>query len=294
MSSFADAIKSGKFLVTAELNPPKGTDLSELMKKAVLLRGWVDAFNLTDSAGANMTMAPIAAAAKMKDAGFEPLIQMTSRDRNRIAVQGDMLASAALGVTTIVLMGGDKPDAGDHPEAKGVFDLDTAALLKTATALNAGKDMMGNDLKGKTSFCIGATCNPGSSDVDKEVDRMKEKIEFGATFFQTQAVYDIEGFDRFMEKAGRLDTPVIAGCIIIKSGTMARWMNENLFGVDVPQNLIDEMDATEDKNAKAIEIGARLVSQLRKSAGGVHMMGIGWENRIPPILEAAGLEKSQS
>jgi len=294
MSSFADAIKSGKFLVTAELNPPKGTDLSELMKKAELLRGWVDAFNLTDSAGANMTMAPIAAAAKMKDAGFEPLIQMTSRDRNRIAVQGDMLASAALGVTTIVLMGGDKPDAGDHPEAKGVFDLDTAALLKTATALNAGKDMMGNDLKGKTSFCIGATCNPGSSDVDKEVDRMKEKIEFGATFFQTQAVYDLEGFERFMEKAGKLDTPVIAGCIIIKSGTMARWMNENLFGVDVPQNLIDEMDATEDKNAKAIEIGARLVSQLRKSAGGVHMMGIGWENRIPPILEAAGLEKSQS
>ena len=293
MSSFADAIKSGKFLVTAELNPPKGTDLSELMKKAELLRGWVDAFNLTDSAGANMTMAPIAAAAKMKDAGFEPLIQMTSRDRNRIAVQGDMLASAALGVTTIVLMGGDKPDAGDHPEAKGVFDLDTAALLKTATALNAGKDMMGNDLKGETHFTIGATCNPGSSDVDKEVDRMKEKMEFGATFFQTQAVYDVEGFERFMEKAGKLDTPVIAGCIIIKSGTMARWMNENLFGVNVPQNLIDEMDATEDKNAKAIEIGARLVSQLRKSAGGVHMMGIGWENRIPPILEAAGLEKSK-
>jgi methylenetetrahydrofolate reductase (NADPH) len=293
MSSFADAIKSGKFLVTAELNPPKGTDLSDLMKKAELLRGWVDAFNLTDSAGANMTMAPIAAAAKLKDAGFEPLIQMTSRDRNRIAVQGDMLASAALGVTTIVLMGGDKPDAGDHPEAKGVFDLDTIALLKTATALNAGKDMMGNDLKGQTHFSIGATCNPGASDVDKEVDRMKEKIEFGATFFQTQAVYDVEGFERFMEKAGNLGTPVIAGCIIIKSGQMARWMNENLFGVDVPQNLIDEMDATDDKNAKAIEIGARLVSQLRKSAGGVHMMGIGWENRIPPILEAAGLERSK-
>jgi 5,10-methylenetetrahydrofolate reductase len=291
MSSFADAIKSGRFLVTAELNPPKGTDLSDLMKKAELLRGWVDAFNLTDSAGANMTMGPIAAAAKLKAAGFEPLIQMTSRDRNRIAVQGDMLASAALGVTTIVLMGGDKPDAGDHPEAKGVFDLDTIAQLKAASALNAGKDMMGNDLKGKTEFCIGATCNPGSSDVDKEVDRMKEKIEYGATFFQTQAVYDVPGFERFMEKAGKLNTPVIAGFIIIKSGTMARWMNENLFGVDVPQNLIDEMDAVEDKNAKSIEIGGRIVSQLKKSAGGVHMMGIGWENRIPPILEAAGISK---
>src|SRR5690606_438607 len=130
MTTFADAIKSGKFLVTAELNPPKGTDLSDMMKKAELLRDYVDAFNLTDSAGANMTMAPIAAAASLKQAGLEPNIQMTSRDRNRIAIQGDMLASAALGVTTIVLMGGDKPDAGDHPEAKGVFDLDTIALIK--------------------------------------------------------------------------------------------------------------------------------------------------------------------
>ena len=291
MTTFADAIKSGKFLVTAELNPPKGTDLSDMMKKAELLRDYVDAFNLTDSAGANMTMAPIAAAASLKQAGLEPNIQMTSRDRNRIAIQGDMLASAALGVTTIVLMGGDKPDAGDHPEAKGVFDLDTIALIKAASSLNGGKDMMGNELKGATNFCIGATCNPGSSDVDKEVDRMKEKIEFGATFFQTQAVYDLDGFERFMEKASKLNTPVIAGTIIIKSGQMARWMNENLFGVDVPQDLIDEMDAATDKSAKAIEIGARIVTQLRKSAGGMHMMAIGWENRIPPILEAAGIGK---
>ena len=291
MSSFAEALQSDKFLVTAELNPPKGTDLSEMMKKAELLRGWVDAFNITDSAGANMTMAPIAAAVRLKEEGLEPNIQMTSRDRNRIAIQGDMLASAALGVTTIVLMGGDKPDAGDHPEAKGVFDLDTTALLKAASSLNGGKDMMGNELKGGTDFCIGATCNPGASDIDKEVDRMKEKIEFGATFFQTQAVYDLDGFERFMEKAGKLSTPVIAGTIIIKSGQMARWMNENLFGVDVPQNLIDEMDAATDKSAKAIEVGARIVTQLRKTAGGVHMMAIGWENRIPPILDAAGISK---
>jgi 5,10-methylenetetrahydrofolate reductase len=120
---------------------------------------------------------------------------------------------------------------------------------------------------------------------------MKEKIEFGATFFQTQAVYDLDGFERFMEKAAKLNTPVIAGTIIIKSGQMARWMNENLFGVDVPQNLIDEMDAATDKSAKAIEIGARIVTQLKKTAGGVHMMAIGWENRIPPILEAAGIGK---
>ena len=289
MASFAESVKSGRFLVTAELTPPKGTDLTDLLKKAELLRGKVDAFNLTDSAGANMTMAPLAAAVKLKEAGFEPILQITSRDRNRIAVQGDLLAGAALGLSTIVCMGGDTPDAGDHPEAKGVFDLDTMALLKTATALNAGTDMMGNALKGATHYCIGAVCNPGASDVAKEIERMKEKIDEGATFFQTQSVYDIEGFERFMETAGKLNTPVIAGFIILKSGNMARHMNETLFGVDVPQALIDEMDAVEDKSAKSIEIGGRIVSKLKQFGGGVHMMAIGWENRIPPILVAAGI-----
>jgi methylenetetrahydrofolate reductase (NADPH) len=289
LPSFAESLKSGRFLVTAELTPPKGTDLSDLMKKAESLRGCVDAFNLTDSAGANMTMAPLAAATKLKEGGFEPILQITSRDRNRIAVQADLLAGAALGVETIVCMGGDKPDAGDHPEAKGVFDLDTMALLKAATALNAGTDMMGNVLKGATNYCIGAVCNPGASDLAKEVERMKEKIDEGATFFQTQAVYDVEGLERFMETAGKLNTPVISGFIILKSGNMARHMNENLFGVKVPEALIDEMDAAEDKSARSIEIGGRIVSQLKQFGGGVHMMAIGWENRIPPILDAAGI-----
>jgi 5,10-methylenetetrahydrofolate reductase len=291
MSSFADAINSGKFLVTAELNPPKGTDLSDMMKKAELLRDYVDAFNLTDSASAIMTMAPIAAAAKLVQAGFEPILQVTSRDRNRIAVQGDLLANAALGVTTMVCMGGDPPGAGDHPDAKGVFDLDTLALLKAANSLNAGKDYMGNDLKGATSYKVGAVCNPGADDLDKEISRMGEKVESGATFFQTQAVYEPAVFAKFMARAKKFDKPVIAGFIILKSGNMAKRLNETLPGVSVPQALIDEMDAASDKSAKSIEIAGRVISEIKPMCRGVHLMAIGWENRIPAILEAAGIPK---
>ena len=289
MPSFADAIKSGKFLVTVELNPPKGTDLSEMMKKAELLRDYADAFNLTDSASAIMTMAPIAAAARLKEAGFEPILQVTSRDRNRIAVQGDLLANAALGVTTMVCMGGDPPGAGDHPDAKGVFDLDTLALLRAATAMNGGKDYMGHDLKGATNYCVGAVCNPGADDLDKEVARMAEKVESGATFFQTQAVYEPAAFARFMERAGQFGVPVIAGFIILKSGNMAKRLNETLPGVSVPQALIDEMDAAEDKSARSIEIAARVIEEVKGMCQGVHLMAIGWENRIPRILDAAGI-----
>jgi methylenetetrahydrofolate reductase (NADH) len=289
MSSFAEAIESGRFLVTAELNPPKGTDLSDLMKKAELLRNYVDAFNLTDSASAIMTMAPIAAAARLKEAGFEPILQVTSRDRNRIAVQGDLLANAALGVTTMVCMGGDPPGAGDHPEAKGVFDLDTMALLKAATALNAGTDYMGKELKGATNYCVGAVCNPGADDLDKEIARMAEKVEAGAVFFQTQAVYDPASFATFMARAKQFDVPVIAGFIILKSGNMARRLNETLPGVSVPEAIIEEIDAAEDKSAKSVEIAARVIKEIKDMCRGVHLMAIGWENRIPPILEGAGI-----
>jgi methylenetetrahydrofolate reductase (NADPH) len=291
MSSFAETLSSGRFVVTAELNPPKGTDLSELMRKAESLRGHVDAFNLTDSASAIMTMAPLAAAAKLKEAGFEPIGQVTSRDRNRIAVQGDLLAGAALGLSTVVCMGGDPPGAGDHPEAKGVFDLDTLAILKAASSLNEGKDYMGNALKGATSFMIGAVANPGADDLEKEVARMKEKIDAGARFFQTQAVYEPAAFARFMERAGAFNVPVIAGFIILKSGAMAKRLNETLPGVFVPQELIDEMDAAEDKSAKSIEIAGRIISEIKGMCQGVHLMAIGWESRIPAILAAAGISK---
>ena len=291
MPSFADSLSSGRFLVTAELNPPKGTDLSEMLKKAESLRGWVDAFNLTDSASAVMTMAPIAAAVALKQQGFEPILQLTGRDRNRIAIQGDMLAAATLGIENIVCMGGDPPGAGDHPDAKPVFDLDTLALLKAARSMNEGADMMGKALKGSPNYTVGAVANPGAPELDKEIARMGDKVRDGAEFFQTQAIYEPEAFAKFMEQAAQFGKPIIVGFIILKSGNMARRLNETLPGVFVPDALIGELDAADDKSAKSIEIGGRIISKLKGMCQGVHVMAIGWESRIPAMLEAAGIAR---
>jgi 5,10-methylenetetrahydrofolate reductase len=227
----------------------------------------------------------------LKQAGFEPIVQLTGRDRNRIAIQGDMLAAASLGVSTIVCMGGDPPGAGDHPDAKPVFDFDTIALLKAARSMNNGTDFMGKQLRGSPHYTIGAVCNPGSPDLDKEIARMEEKVNEGAEFFQTQAVYEPDVFAKFMDRAKALGKPVIAGFIILKSGDMARRLNETLPGVHVPDALIAEMDAAEDKSAKSIEIAGRIISAVKPMCQGVHIMAIGWESRIPAILEAAGVPK---
>ena len=289
MPSFAEALASRRFLVTAELTPPKGTDLSDLLRKAEMLRDWVDAFNLTDSASAIMTMAPIAAASALKQRGIEPILQVTGRDRNRIALQADLLAASALGVTTVLCMGGDPPGSGDHPEAKPVFDLDTTSLLRAVAALDAGKDMMGHPLKGAASLCAGAVANPGAADLDKELRRMEEKVAAGARFFQTQAVYEVEPFREFMARASGLGAPVLAGFIVLKSGDMARRLNAMLPGVSVPQTLIEELDGAADRAAKSVEIGGRIIAGLKEACQGVHVMAIGWEARIPEILRAAGI-----
>ncbi len=292
MQPFAETLDSGNFVVTAELNPPKGTDLRRLFDRAELLRDWVDALNLTDSAGANMTMSPIAAAHELLGRGIEPIVQFTGRDRNRIALEADMLAVSALGVTNLLCMSGDPPGAGDHPDAVGVFDLRAETLLEAARKLNAGTDLYGNRLSGAPSLFAGAVVNPGADDVERELARMEEKIRLGAAFFQTQAVYDPASFESFMSRATQSGVPVLAGIIVLKSARMARFLNERLPGVHVPQPLIDEMEAAADAGAAGVEIAARLIRDLRGMCRGVHVMAIGWESRIPAILSAAGLRRS--
>ena len=289
LRSFSESLESGKFVVTAELNPPKGTDLRALLERAELLRGWVDALNLTDSAGANMTMSPIAAARELLGRGIEPIVQFTGRDRNRIALEADMLAASALGVTNLLCMSGDPPGAGDHPDAVGVFDLRAETLLDAASKLNAGTDLYGNRLSGTPRLFPGAVVNPGADDQERELARMEEKVRLGAAFFQTQAVYDPAAFESFMSRAGRHGVPVLAGIIVLKSARMARFLNERLPGVHVPQPLIDEMEAAADPGVAGVEIAARLIRDLRGMCQGVHVMAIGWEARIPAILAAAGL-----
>lgn len=289
LGKFSEALVSGKFVVTTELNPPKGTDLSTLFKHAEALSGMVDAFNMTDSAGANMAMAPIAAAHLMLDRGIEPILQVTGRDRNRIALEGEVLAAAALGINNLLCMSGDPPGRGDHPDAKGVFDLKAETLLEAVKAMNSGTDMYGNELKGTPSLFAGAVANPGSDDVEKELARMEEKVRMGAAFFQTQAVYDAASFEKFMETAQGFGVPVLVGMIVLKSARMAQFLNDKLPGVSVPQSIIDEMESAEDKSATSIHITARLIREMRGMCNGTHIMAIGWESRIPAILDAAGI-----
>ena len=228
----------------------------------------VRAFNVTDSAGANMTMAPIAAAHLMIDRGIEPILQVTGRDRNRIALEGEILAAAALGVRNVLCMSGDPPGRGDHPDAKGVFDLKAETLLEAVTAMNSGKDMYGNELKGTPTLFAGAVANPGADDVDTELARMEDKVRCGASFFQTQAVYDAASFEKFMEDARGFGVPVLAGMIVLKSGGMARFLNDKLPGVSVPQTIVDEMDGAEDRAAAGVRITARLIDEVRGCATG--------------------------
>ena len=210
MPRITDLVRSGRFVVTSELNPPKGLDLAPMLEAARSLAGFVDAFNLTDSHNARMSMAPIGAARRLLDEGVEPILQMTARDRNRIAVQADLLAAAALGISNVVLMTGDPPSHGDHPDAKAVFDLGSVEIIRTVRGLNEGRDLAGNALRGAPDLCIGAVVNPGNPDLDGEMARMTAKVEAGARFFQTQAVYDVPVFERFARRLDRFEGLALA------------------------------------------------------------------------------------
>ena len=289
MSNFREALNSGKFVVTTELTPPKGTDVQPLLKKADMLKGMVHAVNLTDSPSSRMRMSPLAVAHLLLDRDMEPILQLTCRDRNRIALQSDLLGAYALGISNLVCMTGDDPRAGDHPDAKPVFDIDAIALLRAISSLESGKDMAGNALKGSPSFFVGAVVNPGASDLDKEVQRMKEKIEAGAGFFQTQTVYEPDSFEKFMGRVREYNVPIIAGFIMLHSVRMARKFNDHLPGVSVPDEIIRELDETDGQRATSIEIAGRIIKQIKPMCQGVHIMPIGREARIPHVLEAAGI-----
>ncbi len=245
---FESVLASGRFLVTTEESPPKGTDLTGLLRRTEHLRGVVDAINLTESSSAVMTMSPIGLVPSLRAQGHRPVVQITCRDRNRIALQSDLLAAAALGASTVVCMTGDPIEGGDHVEARPVFDLDTVALLRAVGQLNDGFDLSGNALIGTPRFCLGAVANPGAADLDSELARMEAKAEAGARFFQTQAVYDPAAFERFMVRAERIGVPVLAGYIVPKSGDMARRMNRTVPGVLIPDEVIQRLDAASDRD----------------------------------------------
>lgn len=287
--TFCEKIKQGKFVVTSEIGPPKGTDLKEALDDALLIKERVDAINVTDLQSSVMRVGSLPVCHLLKEMGIEPIFQMTCRDRNRLALQSDLLSASVLGIENILLLTGDYPTLGDHPEAKPVFDLGSVELLEVARNLQDGRDMKGNVLKGAPKFCVGAVVNPGADPLEPEIIKMEKKIAQGAKFFQTQAVYDVDLFKRFLDSTKHLKTTVMAGIVLLKSAGMAKYMNKNVAGVFVPDNLIKEMEETKDKSAKSIEIAARLIKELKPLCQGIHVMPIGWDKKVPQVLDAAGI-----
>jgi methylenetetrahydrofolate reductase (NADPH) len=290
--SLQPLFKAGKFVITAEVGPLKGTDVTEIGEVAELLRGKLDATNVTDQQSSVMRLGSLAVCHLLKEKGLDPIFQLTCRDRNRLALQSDLLSAHVLGIENVLAITGDLPALGDHPQAKPVFDLDAVQLLEVIKKLNEGYDMMGNELKGKTNFFAGAVVNPGASThaaFELQLIKMEKKIKAGARFFQTQAIYEPEVFAKFMKRVEGFNIPVLAGIIPLKSVGMARFMNKNVAGVFVPEGLIGKMAAAEDKAKMGIEIAANLIKELKDMCQGVHIMAIGWEKRVPAILDAAGL-----
>ncbi|MBI3991250.1 MAG: methylenetetrahydrofolate reductase, partial [Candidatus Omnitrophica bacterium] len=276
--SLKEKIQAGKFLLTSEVGPPKGIETKTLLEDAELIRGRVDAINVTDLQSSVMRLGSLAVSSLLKQKGFEPIFQVTCRDRNRLALQSDILSAAALGIENLLILTGDHPTLGDHPEAKPVFDLDSVQLLQVVGKLQEGFDMKGNKLEGLLpKFCVGAVVNPGADPIEPQILKMEKKIEAGAEFFQTQAVYDIKIFDNFLSKIKHLKTTILAGIVLLKSAGMARYMNKNVAGVVVPDNLIKEMEETKDKVTTSVAIAARLIKDLKPMCHGIHIMPIGWD-----------------
>ena len=282
--------KLGKqFLVTMEVNPPKGTDLSEIAAAVASVRGLVDAINVTDGSGAMMRACSLAVAKCVLDAGVDPILQMTCRDRNRLALQADLLGASILGIRNVLLLTGDDPKSGDHPEAKPVFDINSATLMQAASGLAQGKDMAGKPLNGSPRLCIGAAADPGAKDLEVEIQKLQAKIDGGAQFFQTQAVFDPKPLRAFMERARPFGKPVLAGILLVKSAKMARYMNEHVWGIHVPEDLIVRFERAVDKRAECVEVTANLIRAAREIADGIHLYTLGWEALVPEILKQAEL-----
>lgn len=294
-SSFKEALESGKFVISSEIGPPKGTNIEPMLHHIDLLKDIVDGINVTDHQSSVMRFPSIGGCLAIKERGGEPILQMTCRDRNRMALQADLLFAYTRGVRNVLCLTGDAVPVGDHPTAKGVFDLDSSQLLQTIRLLESGKDMGGNDLSGSPEFCAGAIVTPEANPIEPQLAKFEKKIESGAEFIQTQAIYDLENFAKFMEYARKYNVKIMAGIVLLVSARMATYMNNNVPGIFVPQNLIDELAAAPKGEAlkTGIAIAGRMVKQLKEQniCDGVHIMAIGKEEVVPDILAAAGIEK---
>jgi methylenetetrahydrofolate reductase (NADPH) len=293
VSQLQQKFENGSFVVTGETGPPKGTNVHQCLHRAQKhLKGRCNAVNVTDNQSAIMRTGSLAFCRLLMDRGMEPVFQMVCRDRNSIALQSDALSAYALGIRNILAITGDHQALGDHPQASGVFDMDSVSLLNALSGLEAGRDICGNALDGAPKFCKGAVVTPCAEPVEPQIIKMEKKIEAGAQFFQTQAVYDIKQFETFMKRVEKFNVPVLAGQVILKSAGMARFLNANVSGINVPEHLVSELKKDKEA-AKSGKTGARICADFVKEAKamcqGVHLMTLGWDHLVPDIFEMADL-----
>ena len=283
----------GEFIITAEVTPPKGLHLDRLLNEAEDYLQNVTAINVTDCQSSIMRMGSLATCKALLDRGFNPVFQLTCRDRNRIALQSDLLSAAYFGIENLLLLTGDHTTMGDAPQAKPVFDLDSVSLLYAAQQLEHGVDLSGKELVGKPpKFAKGAVVSPCSDSVDMQLVKMERKVKAGAEFFQAQAVFEPEKFIKFMEKAKQFGVPVMLGVIIPKSAGMANYMSTHIAGIRIPPEMVYELEADKEKTRSGItgvEITARIIKECREYCQGVHIMALGWESKVPEVLKLSGL-----
>jgi methylenetetrahydrofolate reductase (NADPH) len=287
--SFVLTMQSGKFIITAEISPPKGTDISGMLRDAELLKGIADAVNITDNQRAVMRMSTLAACGIIQSKRIETIMHITCRDRNRLALQSDLLGACAIGIRNVLIMSGDHPVKGDHAGAKPVYDVDSVQLLGILKKLNKGFDLSGNELAGRTDLCVGAVTNTELNVAG--LIKFKKKIQMGASFFQTQAVFDAKSFSGFMEKVNGIrskNVKIIAGIIPLKSQSSAQFLNR-VPGIRVPEDIMKKMKNSKNPQVQGMEIAARIIKEIRPMCDGVHIMPIVNHENIKTILEMAEL-----
>jgi len=289
--SFKERLEAGKFVVVVEFQPPKGNDLSEVFENAERLKGLVTAINVPDLQNAIMRLGSLSICALLKTKGMEVIFNLSCSDRNRLALQSELLNASALGLTNVLVLQGDHPSIGDHFEAQPVFDLDMIGLLGAAKRLQEGYDMMGNDLKGKPQFFVGTQLNAAAKGhaLDLEIMDMEKKIRMGADFFFTNSIYDVSLFEPFVKKVAHFKVPIIAGITLLKSVGMARYVNKHVEGASIPDSIIDQLMKASDKQKASIEIAGNLIKALKPLCQGVQIIPIGWEKQIPALLDYVGL-----
>jgi 5,10-methylenetetrahydrofolate reductase len=284
MSGLRDALERGEFVVTGEVGPPLGTDLSAMLRSVAVLGPQCHALNVTDNQGATLHMSSLAASRAVLDAGFEPIFQQTCRDRNRLALQSDLLAAWSLGLENVLFVTGDDPRGGDHPHAKGVFDLDSTQLLQIAAGMNEGRDMLGREMAGGTDFFAGAAAFPEAEPYDVQMTRARRKAAAGATFFQTQAIFDLERLAQATAELHEEGAYVIAGILLLKSPRVIDFINTKLAGLMVPPHIEQRIKGAEDPAAEAVVLAAEQVAACREICDGVHIMPLGLDSAVEAIL----------